>query len=342
MYNNTDGVLDISGDTLWALTGAGAQAIRFTVPGAVGSATTVIPARGHYLIVNSSAYTLGAAAAGDGTYTTGIVDGSGIGFFTGATPTIATRIDSVGFDTRDPLFFEGTALAPSSATGTGGITTGGEYAFLRKLTTGTPQDTDNNANDFTFVSVTAGSFTSIQSTLGAPGPENLASPIQRNGTIKSSLIDPAQPSGVAPNRVRDTTPNGCNGGVGPSNCTLGTLTIRRKFTNTTGVPITRLRFRVVDVTTAPPPNASTADLRALTSATATVTITGGGSVIVQGLTLETPPAQPNGGGINSTLASGTVTAGTPLANGASVNVQFLLGVQQGGSYRFFINVEALP
>jgi hypothetical protein len=31
-----------------------------------------------------------------------------------------------------------------------------------------------------------------------------------------------------------------------------------------------------------------------------------------------------------------------LAAGANINVNFLLGVATGGSYRFFINVEALP
>jgi hypothetical protein len=37
-----------------------------------------------------------------------------------------------------------------------------------------------------------------------------------------------------------------------------------------------------------------------------------------------------------------VTLGTPLANGASINVQFLLGVQQTGTFRFYVVVEALP
>jgi hypothetical protein len=32
----------------------------------------------------------------------------------------------------------------------------------------------------------------------------------------------------------------------------------------------------------------------------------------------------------------------PLAPGASVNIQFLLGVQQPGGYSFFVNVEAGP
>jgi hypothetical protein len=37
-----------------------------------------------------------------------------------------------------------------------------------------------------------------------------------------------------------------------------------------------------------------------------------------------------------------VTGGTPLANNDSINVQFLLGVQQTGKFRFLIIVEALP
>jgi hypothetical protein len=63
---------------------------------------------------------------------------------------------------------------------------------------------------------------------------------------------------------------------------------------------------------------------------------------VEGSTLEQPPSQLNGGAYNSSLSAGTITLGTPLANGASINLSFLLGIQQTGSYKFFINVEALP
>jgi hypothetical protein len=63
---------------------------------------------------------------------------------------------------------------------------------------------------------------------------------------------------------------------------------------------------------------------------------------VQQTTLEVPPAQPNGGGFNSTLSVSAVTLATPLADGASVNVQFMLGIQQTGTFKFFINVETLP
>ena len=48
---------------------------------------------------------------------------------------------------------------------------------------------------------------------------------------------------------------------------------------------------------------------------------------VQGLTVDTPPAQPNGGGV---------------ASDQSVSVAFLFYAVQGGSYSFGYNVEALP
>jgi hypothetical protein len=37
-----------------------------------------------------------------------------------------------------------------------------------------------------------------------------------------------------------------------------------------------------------------------------------------------------------------VTLATPLANGASIDVRFLLGIQQTGSFKFYFNIEALP
>jgi hypothetical protein len=58
--------------------------------------------------------------------------------------------------------------------------------------------------------------------------------------------------------------------------------------------------------------------------------------------LEQPAGQPNGGGFNSSMSSGTVTLATPLANGATLDVRWLVGVQQTGSYKFYLNVEALP
>ena len=48
-----------------------------------------------------------------------------------------------------------------------------------------------------------------------------------------------------------------------------------------------------------------------------------------------------GGGLNSSLGVFAFSLSQPLAPGASTNVQFVLGVQQSGTFRFFINVEAI-
>ncbi|HEV2803259.1 MAG TPA: lamin tail domain-containing protein [Pyrinomonadaceae bacterium] len=331
LYNATNAALDISGFTLQALNAAGTPTTVFTAPGALGSSTTVIPARGHYL-VTGAAYGLGALTASNGSLTADIPDGSGVGLFAGAVASGANRIDSAGFDNRDPLFFEGTPISPSGA-GTGGITVNGEYSFVRQLGSGTPQDSGNNDTDFLFVSVTHGVFSTRASTLGAPGPENLASPIQRNSTIKASLIDPTAASNAPPNRIRSAA------GANPVNAAFGTLDIRRKFTNTTGASISALRFRLVDVTTrtgttAPP--AGTADLRLITS---TDTTANGGLITIIGTTLDAP-TQVNGGGLNSSVT--VALPGGSLANGSSINVRFLLGVMQDGAFRFLVNVEAVP
>jgi len=53
-------------------------------------------------------------------------------------------------------------------------------------------------------------------------------------------------------------------------------------------------------------------------------------------------ARPEGGGFNSTLSAGTVVLATPLANGQSINIHFLLGIQATGRYKFYLNVEVLP
>src|SRR5205085_1171224 len=219
-----------------------------------------------------------------------------------------------------------------------------EYAYVRKQTSGTPQDTGDNAQDFALVSTTAGVINGVQSQLGAPGPENLASGVlQRNATVKASLVD-FQCSGTSVNplsacaRVRVVTPDPGE----PTNSTLGTLKIRRKFTNSTGGTITRLRFRVVDITTLNSPGfvsggGSQADLRVINSSDSTVTLTDLSTTTLKGTTREVPPTQSSGGGLNSSMA---LTVPVSIAPGNSVNVEFNLGVMQSGNYRFFINVES--
>jgi hypothetical protein len=318
---------------------------------------TVIPNRGHYLCVNSVGYSLasypagnGTTATGDATYTTDIPDNAGIAIFNtsvAADFTLANRIDAVGSTSEaNTLYKEGTgypALVPFSI----------DYSFYRdncgksgSITTfgacpiSTPKDTNNNAADFVFVD-TNGTSAGAGQRLGAPGPENLSSPIQRNASFAAPLLDVCVGSASPPNRVRDFTSDP------PNNSTFGTLDIRRTIVNNTGGNVTRLRFRVIDITTFPAPS-GIADLRPRTSTAVVVTVdrppcgSGTSNVTVQGTTLEQPPSQPNGSGFNGSLSAGVVTLATPIANGASVDVRFLLGIQQTGSFKFFLNVEALP
>jgi len=348
LYNNTDSPVTVSttdASAGWALAKTGATCgadpvIIATVPNG-----TVIPARGHYLLVGTG-YSLAnyggaGAAAGNQTMTAEIEDGRNVALFNTATLTnfsTTTRLDAVGFDSATgnncDLLREGTNLPAANDSIT-------QYSFVRKLVTGTPQDTNDNSSDFVVVSTTPATPVggNATPTLGAPGPENLTSPIQRNATIKASLIEPQVASTASPNRVRDGTANVCNGGVGPSNCTFGTLDIRRRFKNTTNATVTRLRFRAVDMTAGPNGAPGEADMRLLTGSDFAIT-TSLGMLTVKGTVLEQPPTQAGGGGVNSTV---TVTLpGGGLANGNTIDVHFLLGVQQGGNYRFFINVEALP
>ena len=319
---------------------------------------TVIPNRGHYLCVNSVGYSLasypagnGTTATGDATYATNIPENVGIAIFNnsvgGANFSLANRLDAVGTTAEaNTLYKEGTGL-PTLV----GFSI--DYAWVRddcgksgSITTfgvcpiSTPKDTNNNAADFYFVD-TNGTSAGGGQRLGAPGPENLSSPIQRNASFSTALLDPCVGAPSPPNRVRDFTSDPAN------NSTFGTLDIRRTFTNLTGGSVTRLRFRISDLTTFPAPS-GIADLRPRTSTAVVVTVdrapcgSGTSNVTVQGTTLEQPPSQPNGGGFNSSLSAGTVTLATPLANGASVDIRWLLGLQQTGSFKFFVNVEALP
>jgi hypothetical protein len=173
--------------------------------------------------------------------------------------------------------------------------------------------------------------------LGAPGAENLTSPTQQNDNFPATLMAPCFAASNAPNRVRDFTSDP------ESQATFGTLSIRRVITNNTANDVTRLRFRIIDITTSPAP-VGFADLRVLTSSGSTEDdpCNPGELIDIAGLTLETPPSQPLGGGFNSTLSAGTITLETPLAANSSITVNFLLGVQQTGRFRFFVNVEALP
>jgi hypothetical protein len=371
IYNKTASpvtVLTTDGSAGYALA-ASDGTVRFTIPNG-----TVIPARGHYLGVNSAGYSLASypagvatTATGDATYTTDIPINTGIALFNTATPanfTLANRYDAVGASTEaNTLYREGSGYQPLVTTAASGV----EHTLLRDTcgkqgnlanfgpcpSNGFPVDNNDNAMDFYFADTNGTNATQsvIVQRLGAPGPENLSSPIQRDEQFGGFLLDATTSSAAAPNRFRNA------GDTGP-NKTFGSMELRRRIVNNTGAPVTRLRFRIVDTTTFPSATGR-ADLRALTSTDLLVgPVNDAGtcgalqvppstspiapcSVTVRGLTLEEPPAQPNGGGFNSSLSADSVTI-TPLAPGQSINIRILLGVQASGNFRFFLTVEALP
>lgn len=361
IYNNTDAPITINtfDDSSGFAVAASDGIVRFVIPNG-----TTIPARGHFLGVNSLGYSLngypssnsggpGTTATGNATYTIDILDNAGIALFRTSISenfSTGTRLDAVGSTAEaNTLYKEGNgypALTNPAAV---------DYSFYRDMcgkggstsstspcSQFTPKDTDNNAADFIFVD-TDGTNLGAGQRLGAPGPENLASPIQSNSSIGVFLLDSTKSNEVAPNRVRDLTP-------GPATTsTFGTLDVRRRVVNNSDLPVTRLRFRIIDMSTFLSP-IGTADLRAINSTPIEVsgindpsTCAGPTSctVTVRGTILETPPVQQFGGAFNSSLSDGLVNLQTPLAPGQSINVRFLFGVQKTGLFRVLVNIETL-
>lgn len=372
VYNTTNSIIrvtDQSGDAVyqaqcalssscgWAATDISSYfggTPKFIIPNGVE-----IPPYGHYLIANAGGYSLGGYAIPNGAYNannsgTEISDNTGIALFKTAYTAAfdgsndcvggATCVlDGVGFGNDAAPYREGTGLMllmPSDK----------EFSYVRKIdANGFPQDTNNNASDFWLVSTDAALFSACSdaplctnfgntyaSVLGAPGPENLSSPVNRTSQLKSSLVEPGAGSLGGANASRDTM----SGGAGTPT-EFGTLTLRRRFTNTTGNTVTRLRFRISNLTTINSPGAGTgqADLRAITSITQSITVNGV-PVDVRKATLEAPATTPPGGGYNSSLLVDLPGGGLVNANSVVINITF--GVAKGGNFSLAYTVEALP
>jgi uncharacterized repeat protein (TIGR01451 family) len=369
IYNNTGlaHLVTSGGGTGYGIV-ASDGVLRCTIPNG-----TLIPAKGHFLCVNSGGYSLSGypagnntTATGDASYTTDIPDSAGIALFNNNNNdySLDTRLDAVGSTSEaNNLYKEGAgypALTNTFATDSSFYRDNcGRQGAVNSLqpctiTTGVI-DTDNNANDFIFVD-TNGTNEGAGQRLGAPGPENLSAPVENNANYGVTFLDPCVASSAAPNQVRDLTADQQN------NSTFGTIELRRTITNNGIAPATRLRFRITQQTTFPAPS-GIADLRIRSSSDLEVTVDRApcgsetSSITVHGTTLEQPPNQPNGGGFNSTVSaispmlagrspSGRTIAGTldlsaPLNPGESIDLRFLYGVQQTGKFRVTLNVEVV-
>ena len=182
-YNRTASdiyVTTADGSNGWALV-ASDGVTRFVIPNG-----TRIPARGHYLAVNSIGYSLGGypsgndgaaatTANGDITFTADIADGSGIALFStdnAANFALPNRLDAAGYAPVDSLYREGAGFPAAGTEGAGGL----QYTFYRDLRRGTAKDTDDNAADFISVDTNSTAGLALGQLLGAPGPENLDQP----------------------------------------------------------------------------------------------------------------------------------------------------------------------
>lgn len=270
-------------------------------------------------------------------------DNAGIALLSSAGAATSQRFDAVGFSSvSSEQHREGAGIALP-----GGIVTPSNHSWVRRAlpATGYPRDTGDNEADFVLVDTTGAVLSGRSAVLGAPGPQRgntatafttTAAPLHvLANTLTSSVVDVEQPYDVAPNFVRDTTP------VNPGDA--GTIKIRRRYTNATGRPLIALRFRVIDISTltgeaVPPGNA---DLRLLSAPEQSIPLTDGSPITLRALTLQTPPTQASGGGLNSSVSIGAFTTTNPLGNGDSVFVEFNLSVRVDGAYRFAVIAEGI-
>lgn len=322
LYNNTDA--PITTGAAWTLFSS-----RFsydyqpivTIPQGL-----VIPARGSLLLANTLGFSLTGYPGGAGdtmpdvTWTTDIPDGAGLGLFRRPAVRPEFVMDAVGYANADALCREGAGFPSTTSDERSGTP---QYAFVRRVVNGVPRDTDNNLLDFRSVEP-AGMQTAAGGHIGAPGPRGLASPIPAKGGYLNTTgpLDPAVPFDAEPNALRITTP--------VTNGPLGTYELLRAVTNTSDTPVTRLRFRISELSTRGEA-VGLPVLRALSSAARTVTRADGSSVTALATTLEEPPRQLLGGGVNSSLSVPSVSPASPLLPGATIYVALRFGVLQDWS-----------
>jgi uncharacterized repeat protein (TIGR01451 family) len=341
LYCNRDTDCNISGVSLRGYDPVNAGDFSMTFP-----PQTVIPARQYFLVGDSRGYSLFSYGFPDIDVALSqppepepafsFHDNEGLQLVGADEPTV---LDSVGFTGggNQEQYVEGTGLQRASSR------PADQYAYVRKrtmATIGLPQDTNNNAQDFVLVSVTGNAHAGITElpVFGAPGPQGLSSPLTySNSQVPGLLVDQTKSLHDDPNRVR----------VGSGNS--GTLSIRRSFTNNTGLTLDYLGFRVIEITTLNSPVVvdDQAELRLVSSPDTTAEVPSrGGTIPIFGTILEydelcacLEPQQPNGGGLNSSVFTNFSVEGSMPPN-ATVDVQFLMNVVKSGAYKIYVYVEA--
>lgn len=331
-----------------------------------------IGARGHLLLTGRN-YSLPSLARGDGILNAPI--GGGIQLRNAKNQVV----DAVGPDNAESAFREGAGLpafafSPASAkpatnTPKTGVapTAIPQYSCVRKASDGEPQDTGNNAQDFTIVSV-SGALSGRKIQIGTPGPENTASPRLRP-RLTSAATAPnsngaaaqVQPIALQTDPKRNEMSR-ARREVGPLK-TFGTMTLIYQMVNTTPGTIKSLSFRVNSITSDSDPvtaPAGSADLRLIrgkatpSNATAPKPVSdifktspqvGANPKPVQRTVwvwkakISPVPVQPLGGALNALLNVDLPATG--IAPGARGEIWFSFGVERAGNYRVVLSNQSM-
>ena len=277
-------------------------------------------------------------------------------------------VDAVGPRRADAAFREGDGLDDIAFAEKATAAGSAQFSCVRRFETSGLRDSNDNARDFVVVSVNGKVGASV-ARLGAPGPENLSSPplnfdntplLAKTNTKNGEKANPEKTNlngeTVAPPvnvfhrpTLRDREATGAGKGV-------GTMTLRCRLVNITDRPITRLNFRIDGISNVPTAalvdqnSALIADVRMLprpkneekdagaTNAGATNLNTSlKNEPKLWEASLDEPPAQPLGGGFNSSVSVQLPKDG--LAPGAAGDVDFVLGVERSGRYRVVLDSE---
>jgi Lamin Tail Domain/FG-GAP-like repeat len=296
---------------------------------------TMVPAGGHLLLTGPRNAALGWSLGAIGRSALQLPFGNAAGNLAAdaASGGIALigpsgqTVDAVGFGSVASAYREGAALAP--------VTAIGQLAFVRRSADGAPVDTGENAADFVAVDTAADGTTAAQ--LGAPRPDNSTAPTVKNDFLQSTLVDASKTAAQSPNRVLapgqltiNRTIVNCSGSAKTDPATSAACV---NAATTSGKTITKLRFRITDLTTVGTPGTGKAVLKAVASSDATTD-----GIAVKGLPLDAPSAS-TGGGLNSTLTATSLLPAGGLAPGQSINVAFTFTIVKSGKFAFGYNTE---
>jgi len=319
---------NLTGWTLKAIASGGAQTTLVTFKGQQINNNAAEP--DGFLLAAGSGYSLGSYAAADVPLEAAIPANGAVALYDNTN----TLVDSV-------VFGESTGIASTGTLGEYSGSATEQYAFVRKLsqqpggTTGAPQYTGHNAEDWELVAPEAspfgstsplGSDSKLTAVEGAPGPHGLNSSVIENPNITISLLS-GKNQHAAPNEQLN------KGEISSPNAKVGTLYLRRTITYHGQCTLGNLKLRVSGITTDsnPAPVPSQAILRVLGNPS-----TSEGGFSLTPTTLDNPPSSgADGGGLNSSLS----LPGAELNSGESLSVGIKLGVQKKGGYKFFFNVE---